>query len=61
MADNLTTTEFATCMLAARGWTNKEIAVHLGVSPNTVKQHISAAFQKLGIQRRQGLKRHMLR
>ena len=61
VADNLTTTEFATCMLAARGWTNKEIAVHLGVSPNTVKQHISAAFQKLGIQRRQGLKRHMLR
>lgn len=37
VADNLTTTEFATSMLAVRGWTNQEIAEHLGVSPNTVK------------------------
>ncbi len=61
VADNLTTTEFAVCMLAARGWVNKEIAAHLGISPNTVKQHLSTAFQKLGIQKRRELKEYMLR
>ena len=35
VADNLTTTEFASSMLAARGWTNVQIAEHLGISPNT--------------------------
>ena len=33
VADNLTTTEFAAAMLAARGWTNQEIAAHLRISP----------------------------
>lgn len=42
MADDLTTTEFAAAMLAARGWTNQEIAEHMNISPNTVKQYISA-------------------
>ena len=49
VADDLTTTEFATAMLAARGWTNQEIAGHLGISPNTVKQYISTTLQKLNI------------
>ncbi len=61
VADNLTTTEFATAMLAARGWTNQEIAKHLGISTNTVKQYISNALQKLGIKQRKDLKRFMLR
>ena len=61
IADNLTTTEFATAMLAVRGWTNQEIAAHLGVSPNTVKQHISSTLLKLGIKQRKDLKRYMLR
>ena len=61
VADNLTTTEFAAAMLAARGWTNQEIAAHLGLSPNTVKQHISSALQKLNIKQRKDLKRFMLR
>lgn len=60
VADNLTTTEFATAMLAARGWTNQEIADHLGVSVNTVKRHISLALQKLDLDRRQDLKTYML-
>lgn len=60
VADNLTTTEFATCMLAARGWTNQEIADHMGVSANTVKSFISSALRKLGINRRQDLGRFML-
>lgn len=61
VADNLTTTEFATAMLAARGWTNQEIADHLGISTNTVKQYISTTLQKLNIKHRKDLKQYMLR
>ena len=61
VADNLTTTEFATAMLAARGWTNQEIADHMSISPNTVKQYISTALQKLNIKQRKDLKQYMLR
>ena len=50
VADDLTTTEFAIAMLAARGWTNREIAEHLNVSPNTVKDHISVAMGKLRVE-----------
>lgn len=61
VADNLTTTEFAAAMLAARGWTNQEIGEHMNISPNTVKRYISIVLQKLGIDHRQDLKRYMLR
>ena len=60
VADNLTTTEFAAAMLAARGWTNQEIGEHMNISPNTVKRHISMALQKLNIRHRQDLKKYML-
>ena len=60
VADNLTTTEFAAAMLAARGWTNQEIGEHMNISANTVKQYMSSAFQKLGINQRQDLKKYML-
>lgn len=61
VADNLTTTEFAAAMLAARGWTNAEIGEHMNISQHTVKRHISAVMHKLGINRRQDLKKYMLR
>lgn len=38
--------------LVAEGKTNKEIAQELGLSPNTVKNYLSKAFQKLQITRR---------
>ena len=60
VADNLTTTEFAASMLAARGWTNQEISNHLNISVNTVKWHITNAMQKLNIGSRQDLKKYML-
>lgn len=60
VADDLTTTEFAACMLAARGWTNQEIADHMHISPNTVKRHIAVSLEKLNIRRRQDLKQFML-
>lgn len=61
VADDLTTTEFAAAMLAARNWTNGEIAEHLNVSPNTVKRHISQAMKKLNVENRKDLKQYMLR
>lgn len=60
VADNLSTMEFTIAMLAARGWTNQEIAAHLGLSPNTVKRYISDVMNTLGVQHRQDLKGFML-
>ena len=61
VADNLTTTEFAAAMLAARGWTNQEIGQHMNISPHTVKRYISTALQTLDISHRQELKKYMLK
>lgn len=61
VADDLTTTEFAIAMLAARGWTTQEIANHLNISANTVKDHISEAMRKLRVETRKDLKKYMLR
>ncbi len=60
VADDLTTTEFAVSMLAARDWTNQEIGDHLGISSNTVRRHISSALQKLHVTQRKELKQFML-
>ena len=60
VADDLTTTEFAVCMLAARGWNNPDIAAHLRVSLATVKRHLSSAMKKLGVSQRQALGKYML-
>ncbi len=61
VADNLSTTEFAVAMLAARGWTNREIADHMGISEHTVRHHISVVLQKLHISQRKELQRFMLK
>ncbi|MCD8370185.1 MAG: LuxR C-terminal-related transcriptional regulator [Clostridiales bacterium] len=61
VADNLTTTEFAIAMLAARGWTNQEIGDHMGIRPNTVKWYISIILDKLDVERRDELAKYMLR
>lgn len=60
VADDLTTTEFAVSMLAARGWSNKEIAAHMGISENTVKSFVATALQKLNISQRKELAQFML-
>jgi DNA-binding CsgD family transcriptional regulator len=38
--------------LVTRGLTNKEIAQHLGLSGGTIKQHLFAIFQRLGVSNR---------
>ena len=60
VADDLTTTEFAIAMLAARGWTTREIAEHLNISVNTAKRHISEAMKNLNAANRKELKRYLL-
>ncbi|MCC8101923.1 MAG: helix-turn-helix transcriptional regulator, partial [Clostridiales bacterium] len=60
VADNLTTTEFAIAMLAARGWTNQEISRHMEISVNTVKFHMGMVIRKLGIEQKKDLKKYML-
>lgn len=61
VADDLTTTEFAVCMLAARDWNNAAIADHLNISIATVKRHLSSAMKKLNIDKRRDLQRFMLK
>ncbi len=61
IADNLTTTEFAAAMLAARDWTNKEIADHMGLSEYTVRHYISIALQKLNVTQRKELAKYLLK
>ena len=61
VADDLTTTEFAVAMLAARGWTNQEIAAHMNISSHTIKRHISTVLRKLGVSQRRELKKYMLK
>ncbi len=61
VADDLTSTEFTVSMLACRGWTNAEIAKHLGVSPGTVKNRLSTTYAKLGISSRAELAARMLK
>ncbi|MEE0771825.1 MAG: helix-turn-helix transcriptional regulator [Anaerovoracaceae bacterium] len=43
------------------GWTNQEIAQHMKISAHTVKAHVSAALQKLGVRQRRDLKKYMLK
>ena len=44
--------ELAVLQEIAAGRSNKEIAAHLKVSPNTIKTHAARLFEKLGAKRR---------
>lgn len=44
--------EMAVLAELAAGYSNKEIARRLAVSPNTVKTHVARLFEKLGARRR---------
>ena len=47
-------------MLAARGWTAREIPKHLKISVNTAKNRIFEAMRKLNAEARKDLKKYML-
>jgi DNA-binding NarL/FixJ family response regulator len=54
-SEELTETERRVAELAARGRTNKEIAVELFMGVSTVEAHLSHVYRKLGIRSRTGL------
>ena len=60
VADNLTTTEFSIAMLYNRGWTAKEIAAYMNLSPRTITNTIQVIYQKLGISSKRELGQFML-
>lgn len=60
VTDELTVMEFSIAMQASGGWTNKEIAAHMGISVNTVKHYLTDIFCKLDIKKREELKQYML-
>ena len=60
VADNLTTTEFTIAMLYNRGWTAKEIAAYMSLSPRTITNAIQVIYQKLGISGKRELEQFML-
>lgn len=49
---NLTEREIVVAQAAAAGAHNKEIADHLNITERTVKAHLGAAFEKLGVRDR---------
>lgn len=49
---SLTRREHDVLRLLAQGLTNKEIAKHLGISPETVKDHVVSLFDKLDVRDR---------
>jgi DNA-binding NarL/FixJ family response regulator len=49
---SLTRQQIRVLMMLSEGLLNKQIAYELGVSEATVKAHVSAIFQKLGVESR---------
>jgi DNA-binding NarL/FixJ family response regulator len=49
----LTAREWEVSMLLRNGFTTREIAVRLGLSPVTVRRHVSSVLKKLGARDRQ--------
>ena len=61
VTDKLTPMEFSIAMLASKGWSNREIAEHMGVSLNTVKHYLTDIFNKLHVKKRDELKDFVLK
>jgi DNA-binding NarL/FixJ family response regulator len=54
-ARGLTAREREVAMLVARGLTNKEVALQLGLSEGTVKLHVHNILRKLSLKNRYAL------
>ena len=52
MAEPLTDREIEVLQCLAQGYTNKEAALHLGISAQTIKFHVSSIFSKMGVNNR---------
>ena len=53
--DKLTPREHEIARLTSKGFSNKEIARILEISPHTVSTHLRRSFDKLGVQKRAAL------
>lgn len=60
-APALTEREHDVLLGLTAGSSNKRIAAHLGVSPNTVKYHLASLYSKLGVSSRAGAVREGVR
>ena len=58
---DLSRTEFTIAMLYNRGWTIKEIAAHLEMSPRTISNHVRVIYEKLGVKNKKDLKEYLLK
>jgi HD-GYP domain-containing protein (c-di-GMP phosphodiesterase class II) len=50
----LTAREVDVLRLVSRGWSNKEVAAHLVISPKTARNHIEHIYSKIGVSNRTG-------
>ena len=50
--DSLTEREYAVAVAVGKGLNNREIAESLGITERTVKAHLTAIFEKLGLRDR---------
>jgi len=60
LLDALTPRELDIVAALVDGATNREIAAQFGISPQTVKNHLSVVFEKLGVSTRLELALHVL-
>lgn len=56
---NLTVMEFTIAMLYNRGWTTSEIADHMDLDENVVKDYIHTVYEKLSISSKEELEHYM--
>lgn len=61
VTNKLSTTEFIIAMLYGHGWSVKEVASHMELSPRTVNNYISAIYSKLYINNKKALTRYILK
>lgn len=52
MLSPITRREWQICQLVGRGWDSVQVARHLGIQPETVRNHLQSVFDVLGVHSR---------